>query len=942
MVAQEYAVVAAERTENAANHVRVRAAFFTILGDVDFVEAHALARSVEFGVEREPEPGILLPEFAPHTGSSPHVSTLQRRSTSAIVFTPDVTALDQLRKILGWAVRPAIEIKEFLNLLAGWNDSTEVRAFPQQFVADEADSLVAVAQMIRGLLRDLSALDKQFLEQLATWSSVGLLPYAPIFRSVAEVETVQDRTAKAIGWRARGSAGIAHHTMQNGQGGASMREEVLAGAGEISALFGSKGGLSMAMPGYECRSGQIQMAAAVTESLETGDSLLVEAGTGIGKSLAYLVPAANWSLRNHKPVVVSTFTRGLQEQLVRKDSPIARTALAAAGEQAKFKVVTLKGRSNYLCLRRWEAESRSQRFNPEMASLMIKIAFWLRATETGDKAELMLTPAEERQFQILSASTDNCIQTICRGTFGSRCFLNRSRSAAQKANIVVTNHALLFSSLGEDRAVLPKLERVIVDEAHHLEAVATAQFSFRITFQRLNRLLLEYADLQGTSIIGHCGRAVELLVRSGTLPQSAADSRRAVELLREAVSTVDAARQSSQHLFAVTSQLLEDGRGESNGYASTRRILSATRNSQVWAAIEATWANLKKEIAALLRSSQWLLAKIGGALEDESLNEAAETELLALGSWQRQLDEIRGWFESFILLPADNYVYWLSGDAGRGEPMVCGAPLNVGELIESELFRKTGGLVLTSATLRTQGTFRLLKQQLGIQDATELVIDSPFDYYSSTLLFIARDVPEPVDPKYLPVVGNAIFELAASLEGRTLALFTSHAALRSTHEGLQPALKRLGIEVLAQDVDGAPNQLVERMQRKAQTVVLGVAAFWEGVDVPGEELSALVVTRLPFEVPTDPLVAARSEEYERPFEEYSLPRATLRFRQGFGRLIRSSTDRGVVAVLDSRIFTKRYGSAFLSSIAECTVVHEEVSQLGIAAKNWLLRSPDSK
>jgi DNA polymerase-3 subunit epsilon/ATP-dependent DNA helicase DinG len=228
-----------------------------------------------------------------------------------------------------------------------------------------------------------------------------------------------------------------------------------------------------------------------------------------------------------------------------------------------------------------------------------------------------------------------------------------------------------------------------------------------------------------------------------------------------------------------------------------------------------------------------------------------------------------------------------------------------------------------------------MRQQLGIKDANELVLSSPFDYRASTLLYIARDVPDPRNSAYLDSVREAIAGLAQALDGRTLALFTSHAAIRSIHQRLRDDLRMSAITVLAQDIDGSPNQLVERMKRDSRTVVLGVAAFWEGVDVPGDELSGLVVTRLPFDVPTDPLFAARSEQFEQPFQQYSLPRAALKFRQGFGRLIRTASDRGVVAVLDSRIFTKSYGSTFIRAIPECTVRHGPVGELGLAARDWL-------
>jgi len=315
--------------------------------------------------------------------------------------------------------------------------------------------------------------------------------------------------------------------------------------------------------------------------------------------------------------------------------------------------------------------------------------------------------------------------------------------------------------------------------------------------------------------------------------------------------------------------------------------------------------------------------------------EKIEPALLDLSVWRRELEGMQARLRAVVADPEPGFVYWLSGRRNSPEASVFGAPLEVADLIARELLARTSSAVFASATLRSQGSFRLMRQQLGIDDANELVLQSPFDYRKSTLLYIARDVPDPRHAAYLDAVREAITALAEALDGRTLALFTSHASIRGVQQRLREDLRPLGITVLAQDIDGSPNQLVERMKRDPRTVVLGVAAFWEGVDVPGEELSGLVVTRLPFDVPTDPLFAARSEQFEQPFQQYSLPRAALKFRQGFGRLIRTASDRGIVAVLDNRIFTKSYGSTFIRAIPECTVRHGTVADLGMAAHDWL-------
>jgi len=600
-----------------------------------------------------------------------------------------------------------------------------------------------------------------------------------------------------------------------------------------------------------------------------------------------------------------------------------------------------QGTLNYLCLRRWMQESRETRAEPAMDALKIKIAIWLETTTTGDRAELTLTPAEDRAFSTISAQTDNCLQAVCRATLGNRCFFTRSRMAAQKADIVVMNHALLFASLGEESSALGNLDKLIVDEAHHLESVATSQYSFTVSGPRLERILSDYAALQGTSIVGHCGKAVEALSSTGALQAKPANARKALEILRTSVSAVERGKHWSEHLFMAAARFVED-QDDVSGYAITRRILGSTRDQPNWQTMYEQWESVDAVLADLLQSSRWLIGELGDAAGNEDALERIEPALLDLSVWRRDLEEIQSRLRAVIAEPNPGYVYWIAGRRNAPEASVHGAPLDIADFVSGDLLARTSSAVFASATLRSQGSFHLLRQQLGIEDADEIVLPSPFDYRSSTLLYIARDVPDPRHAAYLESVREAIAGLADALDGRTLALFTSHAAIRGVAPRLREQLEPLGISVLAQDIDGTANQLVERMKRNPNTVVLGVAAFWEGVDVPGDELSGLIVTRLPFDVPTDPLFAARSEQYDQPFQQYSLPRAALKFRQGFGRLIRTASDRGVVAVLDSRIFTKNYGTTFIRALPECTVQHGEVRDLGPSARDWLRRTQSAE
>ncbi len=779
------------------------------------------------------------------------------------------------------------------------------------------------SRLVAGRIDWLVARGGPFLRQLETWALTGRPELHELFTTVADL--AEDNPDRVVA----NSAGKKPRRERASRSATATAAAIV----DIDAVFESGGGLSQSISGYERRDGQVRMAESVAETLEHDGVLLVEAGTGIGKSLAYLVPAALWSQAHGEPVIVSTYTRGLQEQLVTKDLPLASDALQACGG-SPVHGVALKGRSNYLCLRRWLAEVRTPSADAAMDSLKIKIAIWLESTVSGDRAELSLNPAEERAFAALSATNDNCLQTVCRSSFGSRCFFNRSRIEAQKANIIVLNHALLFASLGEESSVLGSLDKLIVDEAQHIESVATNQYSFTVSGPRVDRALAEYATLQGASIVGHCGRAVEALSATGALQVKPANARKALEVLRGAVTSVERGKHWAELFFQAAARFVEDNDDASN-YAVTRRLLDSTRDLPNWQLLQEAWESLDAVFAELLQTSRWLIGELGDAAGQSESLEKIEPALLDLSMWRRELEEMQARMRAVVADPEPGFVYWLSGRRNASEASVFGAPLEVADLVAGELLARTSSAVFASATLRSQGTFHLMRQQLGIEDATELVLPSPFDYRNSTLLYIARDVPDPRHAAYLDAVRDAIFALAESLDGRTLALFTSHAAIRGVQQRLREDLRSLGITVLAQDIDGSPNQLVERMKRDPRTVVLGVAAFWEGVDVPGDELSGLVVTRLPFEVPTDPLFAARSEQFEQPFQQYSLPRAALKFRQGFGRLIRSSSDRGIVAVLDSRIFTKSYGSTFIRALPDCTVRHGTVEDLGMAARDWL-------
>ncbi|MBX3069834.1 MAG: exonuclease [Thermomicrobiales bacterium] len=700
----------------------------------------------------------------------------------------------------------------------------------------------------------------------------------------------------------------------------------------IESVFEPGGFLSEVLPGYESRPGQLDMALRVAESLEHGDTLIAEAGTGIGKSLAYLVPAAWWALTAEEPVIVSTYTRALQEQLILKDVPVAQRVMRRAQESWTPNAVTLKGRANYLCRERWQAEVGRRGPDPELAGLVQRLKPWVAETKTGDKAELALSERDDRLFARLSASTDNCSNTVCRMNQGQKCFFARARSAAQKADLVVVNHALLFSDQGAGGTVLPATTRLIVDEAHHLEAAATRQFSYRLTVESIARHVDGLVEVKGTAAEGVLPTAVGMLAGAGAFVSSAEQSSDALGRVRSSVHDVDRLTRNTRLLF---DRIHEAFDALASSGESSARIQESTRRLPDWSEVEIAADDLVHDLKSLEQHAQWLERTLSKAVNDKLLGEPGETALAAVSAWIEENALMTHRVSTAFIDPDANGVYWIERQGPIDGCSFNAAPLDVGEWIAGSVFADKETIVLTSATLTVNDSFQLFRKQSGIAEATELVAPSPFDYASSALVYVVSDIPEPSQRDYQQRVDEVIGSVGLALEGRTLALFTSHRHLREAAAALRGPLGDRGIEVLAQGVDAPPQELAERLRLGDRIVVLGAQSMWEGIDIPGQGLSGLIVVRLPFDVPSDPLIQARSELFAAPFYEYSVPRAVLRFRQGFGRLIRSTEDRGVCVLLDRRVIAKSYGRSFLKSLPGCRVERGPMSEVGAVAREWV-------
>ena len=689
---------------------------------------------------------------------------------------------------------------------------------------------------------------------------------------------------------------------------------------EVGELLGEDGPFAQVLPGFEHRVEQVEMARSVAEAINDGQRLIVEAGTGVGKSLAYLLPAALYALENGRRVVVSTNTINLQEQLIAKDIPTLVDALLVAypGGARELKYSLLKGRSNYLCMRRWTHAKNGDSLSDEDARLLSGILVWLDRTGTGDKNELNVGRRSLSNWNRVSAQG----ALNCRGQ-DRICFLRSSRARAEASHIVVVNHALLLTDLVAGGTVIPDYDVLIIDEAHHLESEATKQLGFEVRHSAVGEHIQE--------LLGERG----LIRRAMAALQPVSGIERVARTLDDvgqiAPGLLPTLREGTAALFGLMEdRLLGDSRADRQV-----RITDGTRRQPFWSDVETVWENVNLSLVSLANCLDALISTLQD-LEGEGTN-GNEGLLVELSGSAQKNAEIRQNLEEFAVRHKDDVVYWIEKSGWGDDITLYGAPLHVGELLEELLYTRKSAVVMTSATLAANGTFDHIQERTGFVDSEQRLLGSPFDYPSSALVCVPDDMPEPSAPNYMESAAQAIGDAAIAAGGRTMALFTSYASLREAAEALRGTMKSQGIEVLVQGNDGSPDQIIRRFRENPQSIILGTASFWEGIDLAGDSLQALVVMRLPFNVPTEPVFEARSELYDNAFMEYALPQAILRLRQGFGRLIRTKTDRGVAIILDKRVISRRYGSLFIRSLPPATRKTCKLDGLGDEVRQWLRR-----
>ncbi|MAF38763.1 MAG: hypothetical protein CL696_07820 [Chloroflexi bacterium] len=694
--------------------------------------------------------------------------------------------------------------------------------------------------------------------------------------------------------------------------------------GKVAGLLAQNGPFAKAFSGFEHRPEQEEMLTTVTKAMYHNQHLVVEGGTGVGKSMAYLLPAALFAISKGQRVVISTNTINLQEQLMNKDIPALTQVLEESGlvDPGVLKAALLKGRANYLCLRRWNHLARSESPTIDDARLLSKTSVWMQNTVSGDRAEINLSGRDFGSWNHISAGEKG----FCPGLRdGSPCFLRAARERAEQAHIVVVNHALLLSDLARGGGLIPEYQHLVIDEAHNLEDEATRQLGFSVSQDKLDEAWEPQIRLTTQ-------------IRQATAAEGLASSIR--QESETAVSAVEGEgakiRQIWARLWAEVERFQANQKSGPSDNGPQMLITSQVRNTQSWTDLHLAWENLDVGLQQAARD----VGRLHRFLESTKLPAAGDQPALIMESanLMDDMETLREQFSSILGNPMDDDIHWISNDQIRGNATVSlnSAPLDISSTLAAELFQHKDSVVLTSATLSTEGNFGYFKSRVGVgSDSEELLVGSPFDYQKAALLLIPEDMPPPNSDQYVDAMTRVLTDLGTTMKGRTMALFTSYASLRAVAQRLRAPLMGEGVQVLAQSIDGSAQQLMTRFAEEPESVLLGTASFWEGVDMPPGLLKALVLTRLPFAVPTDPIVKARSDQYDSPFNQYSVPQAVLRFRQGFGRLIRNKEDKGTIVIMDNRITAKNYGSSFLKSLPPCTLKPSNITTIGQAAAQWV-------
>src|ERR1051325_11359956 len=639
----------------------------------------------------------------------------------------------------------------------------------------------------------------------------------------------------------------------------------------MQEIFGPEGLIAQAHPEYEYRPGQIDMARAVMRAFEEKRHLIVEAGTGTGKTLAYLVPAVSSALAGNGRVIISTGTKNLQEQLMEKDIPFLQSVLPK-----RFNATYMKGRSNYLCLHRLaRAEDSPVLEGLEEVDYFEEVSLWAKQTQIGDRAELATLPESLSFWRHIDARSDTCLGQKCPDF--DPCFITRMRDRAREADIVVVNHHLFFADLalrnGNYGSVLPEYTAVILDEAHLIEDVASEYFGSQVSNYQVDDLVRDIGMLKIDD----------------------------AEVDREVTKSTARLAGFADNFWMG----FRDGRGEEGRFPIVPGTF-AKRNRD--GDYEAT------------PLGDLYMALAGAITRVETTLDAIQDKPADIENLVRRLRQLRFELEFIVTGSDKKFVYWIER-RNRGI-FLRASPIDVAGLLQDKLFDEVPTVVLTSATLSSAGNFAFIRDRLGLDTADDLIAESIFDYPSQAILYLPSKMPDPRAREWAEAAAAEVVRILNATEGRAFVLSTSYAGMQSLFENVWA---EIDYPCLVQG-SASKGQLLKRFRETKHAVLFATSSFWQGVDVRVDQLSCVIIDKLPFAVPTDPVVAARQRYIEdlggSSFYEYSVPQAIISLKQGLGRLIRSTTDRGVLAVLDPRLRTKPYGRTFIKSLPKCRITSE--------------------